>query len=172
MRFLVVVFWVLLGLAILVLLAGQLGWLSGRQPDNLGVRDGRLKPPSRTPNSVTSQASLWPDSNQRDYAQIDPLPFQGDGAAAMARLQDVVKSMPGARIVTASPDYVYAQFTTRWLKFVDDVEFCLLPGDRVIQVRSASRVGRKDFGVNRQRVEAIRARLSAARDSLVNQVRS
>lgn len=162
MRFLVIVFWVVLGLAIVLLVAGQLGLLSGRQPANLGVREGKLKPPSKTPNSVSSQASLWPDAGQRDYAQIDALPFQGDGAAALARVKAIVESMPGTRVVSASPDYVYVQFTTRWLKFVDDVEFCLLPGEQVVHVRSASRVGRKDFGVNRQRIEAIRARYSAA----------
>jgi uncharacterized protein (DUF1499 family) len=52
---------------------------------------------------------------------------------------------------------------TRWLKFVDDTEFWLSPAESVIHVRSASRVGRKDFGVNRARVEAIRARFEAAR---------
>lgn len=162
MRFVTIVFWVLLGLAIVVIVAGQLGWLSGRQPNNLGVRDGKLKPPSRTPNSVTSQASLWPEAVQRDYAHIAAFEFTGDGPAAMARLKSLLEAMPGARVVTASPDYIYAQFTTRWLKFVDDVEFCLLPGERVIHVRSASRVGRRDFGVNRQRIEAIRARFGAA----------
>jgi uncharacterized protein (DUF1499 family) len=161
MRIFVVVFWVVLALAIVLLVAGRLGLLGGPQPGNLGVREGRLKPPSKTPNSVSSQAALWPDAPQRAYAQIDPLVFQGDAAAAMARLRSVVESMPGARVVSASPDYLYAQFTTRWLKFVDDVEFHVPPGERVVHVRSASRVGRKDFGVNRQRIESIRARFAA-----------
>jgi uncharacterized protein (DUF1499 family) len=70
--------------------------------------------------------------------------------------------MPGARIVESKPDYLYAQFTTRVMRFVDDVEFWFSQSDNVIHVRSASRVGRRDFGVNRQRVEAIRARYAAA----------
>jgi hypothetical protein len=51
------------------------------------------------------------------------------------------------------------QFQTPWLKFVDDTEFWYDPAAKVVQVRSASRVGRKDFGVNRARVESIRSRL-------------
>ena len=65
--------------------------------------------------------------------------------------------MPGARIVDARPDYLYAQLTTKWLRFVDDAEFWASAAEGVIHVRSASRVGRRDFGVNRRRVEAIRA---------------
>ena len=71
-------------------------------------------------------------------------------------------SEPGASIVESRPDYLRAQFTTRLMKFVDDVEFWFDPATGAIQVRSASRVGRKDFGVNRQRVERLRARLAEA----------
>jgi uncharacterized protein (DUF1499 family) len=150
---------------ILVVLAGQLGGLAGRMPDDLGVRDGRLKVPSRTPNSVHSQADLWPDHPMRSYASIAPLAFQGSGPeaglATMAKLAAQVQGLPGARIVESRPDYLRATFTTRWLKFVDDAEFWLDPATGVVQVRSASRLGRKDFGVNRARVEMIRARLAA-----------
>ena len=59
-------------------------------------------------------------------------------------------------------DYLYAQFTTMVLGFVDDVEFWFDPQQRVLQLRSATRVGRKDFGVNRARIETIRQRLSAS----------
>jgi uncharacterized protein (DUF1499 family) len=65
-------------------------------------------------------------------------------------------------LIESRPDYLYVQFMTRWLKFVDDTEFWLSPTEGVIHVRSASRIGRKDFGVNRARIDAIRARLSAA----------
>jgi uncharacterized protein (DUF1499 family) len=148
-------------LAVLVLLAGQAGLLAGRAPDNLGLRDGRLKPPSKTPNSVSSQADLWPEHPQREYARIAPLAFGGDGAAAMARLERVVEAMPGARLIEARDDYLYAQFTTRLMKYTDDAEFVLDRAAGVIHLRSASRLGRKDFGVNRARIEAIRARFAA-----------
>jgi uncharacterized protein (DUF1499 family) len=75
----------------------------------------------------------------------------------MQVLLSVLKSMPGMTIVDAKPDYIYAQSTTKVLKFVDDVELWVNPAKGVIEVRSASRLGREDFGVNRARVEAIRA---------------
>jgi uncharacterized protein (DUF1499 family) len=157
MKILTIVLWVAVALVALAFVAGRLGLLAGRAPKDLGVRDARLKPPSRTPNSVSSQAHLYPDAPQKEYAAIAPLPLAGDPAAAIARVRSIVESMPGARVVEVRPDYLYAQFTTRWLRFVDDVEFWASPAEGVVHVRSASRVGRKDFGVNRRRVEAIRA---------------
>lgn len=138
-------------------IAGRLGLLAGTMPADLGVRDGKLKAPSPTRNSVSSQADHWRDAPQRRYAMIAPLRYDGDPAQAMPRLIAVLQTMPGATIVEARPDYLYAQFTTRWLRFVDDVEFLLAPGEGVIHVRSASRLGREDLGTNRRRIEAIRA---------------
>ena len=152
---------VLLVLAVAAVVAGQLGFLQGRAPDNLGVREGKLKPPSKTPNSVSSQADLWPGHEQADYARIAALPLAGDGAATLARIQAIVAAMPGAQVVKSQPDYLYATFTTPLMKYTDDVEFWFDPAARAVQVRSASRLGRKDLGANRARIEAIRARLAA-----------
>lgn len=155
------VLFMLVLLAVLLALAAQLGLLRGRMPGDLGVRDGRLKPPSMSPNSVSSQAGLYPDHPQRAYAQIAPLPVHGSGPQTLERLRRIVESMEGARVVKADSGYLYVQFTTRMLKFVDDAEFWFDPRSNVIQVRSASRLGRSDFGVNRARIEAIRAQLDA-----------
>ena len=157
---------ILLLLAVLVglaLLAGQAGGLQGHPPPDLGVHDGKLKPPSATANSVSSQAALWPDNPQHAAAQIAPLPLSpsGDGAATLARLKAVVEAMPGARVVESRPDYLYAQYTTKWMRFIDDTEFWFDPVAGVIQVRSASRLGSEDMNVNRERVEAVRQRLAA-----------
>lgn len=154
------VFLVLLLLAVAVALAAQFGLLGGRMPGDLGTRDGRLKPPSMTPNSVSSQAGLYPDHPQRAYAQIEPFAVTDGGPQTMQRLRRIAEEMEGARVVRSDPGYLYVQFTTRWMRFVDDCEFWFDPRAGVIHVRSASRVGRKDFGVNRARVEAIRARLA------------
>ena len=143
-----------------LLAAGQFGLLRGKTPDNLGVRDGRLKRPSFTPNSVSSQADLHTDHPMREVARIAPLPAGADRPTALARLRRVIEAMPGATVVETKPDYLYAQFETKVLRFVDDVEFWYDPAAQMLQVRSASRIGRKDFGVNRQRVEAIRAALA------------
>lgn len=154
--------WVLvtaLLLVIAVALAGQLGLLRGRTPADLGPRDGRLKPPSMTPNSVSSQAGLYPEHPMRDYARIAPFPLQGSGPATIERIRRVVEGMEGAKVVQATSGYLHVEFTTKRMKFVDDAEFWFDPQGGVIQVRSASRLGRKDFGVNRARIEAIRAAL-------------
>ena len=142
--------------------AGQAGLFRGTAPNDLGVRDGRLKPPSKTDNSVTSQAALYPDHPQRAYSDLAPLPLRGDGPATLAKIKAVLATMDGAQVVKSEPDYLYAQYTTRLMKFVDDVEFWYDPTARVIQVRSASRVGKGDMGVNRKRIEAVRAALAAA----------
>ena len=155
------VIWLALAVVV-VLIAARLGAFAGRAPTELGLRDGRLKPPARTPNSVSSQADLWPDAPLRDYARIAPLPMAGDARASIARIAAVVEDLPGAEVVEQRDDYLYARFTTAMLRFVDDVEFWVDPAAGVVQVRSASRVGRKDFGVNRARIEQIRQRLAAA----------
>lgn len=148
----------LTGLATVVLVGAQFGLLAGSPPADLGVDQGRLQPPSSTPNSVSSQASLYPDNPQRAYASIDPLPLKhGDPVASVRTLADVLRTTPGLTLVEQRPDYLHAQAQTRWLKFVDDLEFWFNPERGVIELRSASRLGRKDFGVNRQRIEAIRA---------------
>jgi uncharacterized protein (DUF1499 family) len=154
---------VLAVLVALPLVAGQLGWLAGRTPPDLGVRDGRLKAPSVHTNSVSSQADLHAGTDARvDYARIAPLAGGGDLAATMARLRRAVEAMPGARIVEARPDYLYVHFETRLLRYVDDAEFWASPAEGVIHVRSASRLGRNDYGVNRERIEQIRAAMAAA----------
>lgn len=145
-------------LVVVIFAAGQLGFLRGQPPPGLGVQQGRLKTPSLTPNSVSSQAGLYPDHPQRSYAEVAPFKFVGDGKAALHSLAALLEASEGCVLVKREPDYLYAQCTTRWLKFTDDVEFSLDEAAAVIHVRSASRLGQKDLGVNRARVEALRAR--------------
>ncbi|MDP1781815.1 MAG: DUF1499 domain-containing protein [Hydrogenophaga sp.] len=158
-----IAFYIVLAAIVLALVAAQFGLLSGQRPGDLGVKDGRLKPPSVTRNSVSSQAAQLPDHPQRAYASIDPLPFRaGDAGASLKALETVLGAMTGVTIVEQRADYLYAQAQTRWLKFVDDMEFWANPASGVIELRSASRLGREDFGVNRQRIEKIRAAYLAA----------
>lgn len=161
----VVVKWIVIALAALVLAAlgaGQLGWLAGAAPTDLGVHNGRLKPPALTPNSVSSQASLYPDHPQRAFAQIAPLALQGDGPTTLAKIKSILQARGDVAVVQSEPDYLYVRYTSRWMRFVDDVEFWFDPVHRVIQVRSASRIGKGDMGVNRSRVESLRAALTGA----------
>jgi uncharacterized protein (DUF1499 family) len=153
----------LVAVPLLVVIAGQFGAFGGSPPAHLGAHDGRLAPPSSTPNSVSSQAALHPEHPQAAYAAIDPFPAAGDPAAAMRTLRDLIAAMPGATVVEARDDYLRAEFRTRWMGYVDDLELLPDASAGVVHVRSASRLGRRDFGVNRQRVEALRQRYLATR---------
>lgn len=136
-----------------------MGLFSGTRPDNLGVRDARLAPPKRTPNNVNSQI----DRNADTQHYIEPLRYSGDAGQAWAALRRVVDGMPRVRVINAGPNYLYAEFSSKLMGFVDDTEFYLDERAGVIQVRSASRLGRRDFDVNRERIETIRAQLAQAK---------
>ena len=67
--------------------------------------------------------------------------------------------MDRVTIITQNENYLYAEFTSAIMRFVDDVEFLYDPGQQVVQIRSASRLGKSDLGVNRKRIEFIRSAL-------------
>lgn len=125
---------------------------TGKRPSNLGVRDGKLAPCPSTPNCVCSQSE---DAEHK----IEPLTYKSTPQVAFSQLKQAIESQPRTKIITQSPNYLYAEFTSAIMKFVDDVEFYLDEDAKVIHVRSASRLGQSDLGVNRKRIETIRAKL-------------
>jgi len=127
---------------------------SWKRPGNLGVRNARLAPCRRTPNCVSSQAD---PADAEHY--IAPIPFKGDAMAAVVR---ALQQMPRSTVVIEGRNYLYAEFRTRLMRYVDDVEFFHDDQAGVIHMRSASRLGRRDFGVNRKRMEQLRLLLSAS----------
>jgi uncharacterized protein (DUF1499 family) len=128
--------------------------LAGRRPDYLGVTDGKLARPKSTPNCVSSQA----DPADAEHS-IAPIAFRGTAVEAMVAAKRAVESMERATIIREAPSYLYAEFRSRLLGYVGDVELYFDEKAGVFHVRSASRLGRRDFGVNRKRVEALRAKL-------------
>ena len=128
---------------------------SGTRPTHLGTKDGTLATCPGTPNCVSSQA---PDSDTEH--KIAPLTYTTSPAEAMATLKSVIEGMERTEIITLEENYIYAEFTTPLMGYVDDVEFYLAPETNVIHVRSASRLGKSDLGVNRKRVEAIRSKFA------------
>ena len=120
---------------------------AGEPPQNIGVRDGRLSLCPDSPNGVCSFET-------RDSHSIAPL------QANLSQVEQVLLGLDEANIVRADTNYLYAEFTSRIMGFVDDVEFLFDPAASVVHVRSASRIGRSDLGVNRKRIEAIRAAIS------------
>lgn len=149
---------VLLALIVLIVLWLGINWFfpgtvplfAGTRPDDLGVKSGRLTACAPTPNCVNSQAT---DA----IHAIDPLSYDGISATdAIARLKSIIQSQPRTKIIAANDNYLYAEFTTPLMGFVDDVEFLADTAKPVIHVRSASRLGESDLGVNRQRIETLR----------------
>ena len=120
-------------------------------PDNLGLNNQLLSPCPGTPNCVSSQ------ENNSQHG-IQPITFEGSLELAKDRLNRVLNSMLATRIITQDVVYWHVEFTTHLLRFIDDVEFFFDGSQSRIHVRSASRQGYWDLGVNRRRVETIRSR--------------
>jgi len=129
---------------------------SGNRPSNLGVTDGKLAACPSSPNCVSSQAPKADEEHS-----TDPLPYTKSPAETIEALKSVIESMERTQIITEESNYLYAEFTSALMGFVDDVEFYVDEDAKVIHVRSASRLGKSDLGVNRKRVEEIRAKLAS-----------
>ena len=123
---------------------------SGTRPSNLGVNGGKLAAVPDSPNCVSSQA---PTDDSEHY--VAPLTLAGGASEAIAKLKATVQAMDGTEIIEETADYLYAEFTTKLMGYVDDVEF-YADGSGTVQVRSASRLGKSDLGANRTRIETIR----------------
>ena len=120
---------------------------TGERPNNLGVTDGRLASCPGSPNCVNSQSDAG-------KSQIDPLPM-----VSIAEIKQAVEGMERTTIIEETDNYLYAEFKSKLMGFVDDVEFYRDTEANVVHVRSASRLGQSDARVNRKRVEEIRSKL-------------
>lgn len=127
--------------------------LAGTKPSNLGVATGQLLACPSTPNCVNSQSL---DAEHK----ITPLSYNSTAEDAFKTLKTVVRSFKQSTIERETDNYIYAEFTIPVVGFVDDVEFLLDKEAKVIHVRSASRLGESDLGVNRKRIETIRAKFN------------
>lgn len=127
---------------------------SGKEPTNLGVNEGQLTECPNSPNCVSSQSS---DKTHN----IEALAYESNPQEALSKLKEIIENQKNGKIITEDDNYLYAQFTSGIMGFVDDVEFYLDEDAGVIQVRSASRLGESDLGVNRKRIEAIRSKFTA-----------
>jgi uncharacterized protein (DUF1499 family) len=124
------------------------------RPTNLGRHDGKLAACPASPNCVCS-------FDQDPGHAIAPLRFEDSPEAAWARLRAVLSQMPRTRIVTEEDGYLHVECTSLIFRFVDDLEFLLDADAKQMHVRSASRAGRSDLGVNRSRVETVRKAFSS-----------
>jgi len=143
---------ILLWLAAATAAATVLGCRMNRPPV-LGPVAGKLLPCPGSPNCVGSQD---PDPDHL----IAPLSVRGPVEETMAKLKAAVLAEPRTRVTEEREGYLRAESTSLLFRFVDDVEFLYDGPARVVHVRSASRVGHSDLGVNRRRIEKLRAALA------------
>ena len=112
----------------------------------------KFSPCPNKPNCVSSQST--------DTARyVAPLQYAGSLSDARKKLIEVLKNTKRLILVKNEADYIQAEFRSLMFRFVDDVEFYFPPDEKIIHVRSASRTGYYDFGVNRRRVERLRNEL-------------
>lgn len=125
-------------------------WFIGCRAPVVGLTDSGLRPCPGSPNCVISQGG--------DHKHtVAPIAYQTSRAEAYTTIRRIISQQKGATIVTEDENYLHAEFRSRIMKFVDDVEFWFPVDQAVIHLRSASRLGYSDLGVNRKRVDRIRA---------------
>lgn len=150
----------IVSILVLLLLVG-LGILGHRRlimepATGLGVQGGALSACPASPNCVSTSAA---DEAHR----VEPLVLQGDADAAMSRLREIVEQMPRMRIVDSTASYLHAEATSLIWRYVDDLEIYVDAAGSQIHLRSASRTGYSDLGVNRDRIEALATAYRASR---------
>jgi len=127
----------------------------GSRPEDLGEVAGELRACPSSPNCVSSDAK---DEGHR----VPPIRIVGPPERAFATARETLAEWSRTEIVRAEPRYLHVECTSRIMRFVDDLELVLRPERSEIAVRSASRLGYSDMGVNRRRVERLRAALVEA----------
>lgn len=130
-------------------LPGIGGLTAGTRPDNIGITDGKLAACPASPNCVVSQGA------DEEHA-IAPIAYTTDRETARKNLIDILGVVPRTKLITQNNDYILAESESRLMGFVDDTEFYLPKGEKVIHARAAARLGESDLGVNRRRIEQIR----------------
>jgi uncharacterized protein (DUF1499 family) len=132
----------------------------GSIPDNLGVNHGFLSPCPSSPNCVVSQ-------NADETHYVKPITYQGDRQTARETLLKVLSVVPNTVIVEERDNYIRTESRSKIMGFVDDAEFYFPDDKKVIQIRSASRLGESDLGVNRRRLEQIRLAMADLNSSRI-----
>ncbi|KZN12883.1 DUF1499 domain-containing protein [Marinomonas sp. TW1] len=138
-------------LLVVVLLAGFFVYvtMNNQMPEGLGVTNGQLKLCSSSPNCISTQ------TDQTDEVHFaEPLVYSGNRQDVQLRIEAYMLQQ-GAKLVDHSLGYAHFEVESDIVGYIDDVEFYLPKSDSVVHIRSASRVGYSDFGINRDRVRQI-----------------
>jgi len=137
---------------IMALLISRFGLLEGSRPDNLGIHANSLYKCPEQQNCVVSHINR---RHSLEY-EIDPLPYYLTPDESIGKIRKVLLDIKGIKIIIVKNNYLYAECKTPFLGFIDDFEVYCDKLTKQCLVRSASRLGFSDFGVNRKRIEKIR----------------
>jgi uncharacterized protein (DUF1499 family) len=141
-------------LAVFFLCAMPIFSCSGKRPSNLGVSDAGLAACPSSPNCVSSDA---PDAAHR----VEAFALAAAPEAAWRVIREEVARLPRTTVIAETASYLHAECASALFGFVDDLEFQLRAPANIVAIRSASRLGYSDLGVNRKRVEGLREALRA-----------
>lgn len=123
---------------------------SKEEKNQVGLKDSKFYPCPPSPNCVSSMVS---DTQH----MIEPFAFDGlTQSDAKDYLLAIINQFPRTKVITQQHNYVHAEFKTKWMGFIDDVEFYFPEDASIIHIKSASRVGYHDMGTNRKRLESLR----------------
>ena len=135
--------------ALVMFIFGGINECFAKNPENLGLKSNLLQPCPRSPNCVLSLST-------NPIHQIKPIDYSDPLQLVKERVKKAISAAGDINFVTENHFYWHIEFFSRWIGFVDDVEIYFDENKSLIHVRSASRLGYWDFGVNRRRVEKIR----------------
>ena len=120
-----------------------------REKKSTGIINGEFKPCPKTPNCVSTMAT------KEDKHYINPISYNSSQEVAVEKIIQIINSFRTIILVKEN-NYIHAVFSTKLLRFKDDVEFYFDDKNKIIHFKSASRVGNNDLGKNRKRMEKIR----------------
>ncbi|MFO8041755.1 MAG: DUF1499 domain-containing protein, partial [Alkalispirochaeta sp.] len=145
----------LLALAMVVGLVVLNRTQGGRSVGSPKLAEGTLAPCPESPNCISTRA---PAEDTRHF--VDPIPVAGEPDKVIAALAAIMEEQPRMRVIERGDRYVRATATSTLFRFVDDVDFLVDSEAGLLHMRSASRVGQGDIGVNRKPYEFFRDALS------------
>jgi len=138
------------GLISIISTAAIFATCCGKLPESMGIKDGKLAECPDKPNCVSSMT--------KDVSHfIEPFKYTADFKKAKSALVESIKAQDRSVIISETENYIHAEFKSKVFRFVDDVEFLIDDNFKTIHLRSASRTGYSDMGVNRKRMENLRS---------------
>lgn len=123
---------------------------TGTRPNYLGIKTDKLNNCPATPNCITSFADPTDTVHYRS-----PVTYKKPLVEAYKILKERLEQSPRTKIIQENSNYIYTEFTSLIMRYVDDVEFYFDEKNKLLHFRSASRLGKSDLGVNRKRIESL-----------------